>query len=39
MISGVDSLVARLESERRFIKEEVKDPALEVTDKKAYAFT
>lgn len=36
LISGVDSLIARLENERRYIKEEVKDPALEVTDKKAY---
>jgi hypothetical protein len=35
MISGVDSLIARLESERRFIREEVKDPALELADKKA----
>jgi hypothetical protein len=33
MISGVDSLIARLENERRFIKEEVKDPA-EICDRK-----
>jgi hypothetical protein len=36
MISGVDTLIARLESERRDIKEEIKDPAVEVTkDKKS----
>lgn len=38
MISGVDVLVARLEAERRNIKEEISDPALpEVAEKKEYA--
>lgn len=36
MISGVDSLIARLENERRFIKEEVKDSAVDVSEKKTY---
>lgn len=35
MITGVDSLIARLESERQFIKESVRDPATEVVDKNA----
>lgn len=40
MISGVDTLVARLEVERRNIKEEISDPALpESAEKKEYAFS
>lgn len=39
MISGMDTLVAKLESERRSIKEEIVDPSVQASNKEFFILS